>query len=205
MITNIKGLREIIFHWGIIVNLLKILKKRGAIISYSIGNLPFVSSVILFKVEMARDYWINFKFFRSVRFPYGCRVAEQRTREVSVLIGECKLKDLYKLILWEIWTITEYEKGFIAEKSFLAKTEQLMKVIKTNHLEDKNGIDFWIDFDGQRIPLQLKISVFFQRRHIRKYPDIPSIVYKDEYTPEQLLKLLAKICTSYKKSTIEHL
>ena len=208
MIPNIKILREIVFHWGNILSLFRILKKRKKITGYSLTSLTLVSNVLSLKIQISDKYWIIFKFFRSNRILNKCSIAEVKRREISILVGDCEMRDLYKLILLEIWDIVGTENGFIAEEVFLSKTADQIKVTegtKGHNSDDDHGIDFWIEWAEQRVPLQLKTSSFFQRKHKQKYPNIPSLVYKDEYTPEHLKKLLIKICSSYKKGIIEHL
>lgn len=49
-------------------------------------------------------------------------------------------------------------------------------IIKDYKFLDQNGIDFQITMlDDFKVPLQVKNSIYFQRRHRRTYPKIPSI------------------------------
>lgn len=47
------------------------------------------------------------------------------------------------------------------------------------------------------IPLQVKSSFFYQKKHKEKYPDIPSIVINDLMTDEGILKKILEICQNY--------
>lgn len=89
------------------------------------------------------------------------------------------------------------------ELDVLKQEGMVYTYVKDENL-DKSGIDFFIVLTcGHCVPLQVKSSIKYQRRHRRKYPEIPSIAGIDRIVKRK--KIIVRILKCHKREIVLHL
>jgi hypothetical protein len=84
------------------------------------------------------------------------------------------------------------QRGFGAEAvvsmafAEMKKKGEIVSFYKTARRADKfQGIDFFvIRTNGDKVPLQVKSSLFSAMEHRKKFPDVPVVVVKSQDGPE---------------------
>lgn len=160
------------------------------------------------------SYFIIFDFIFSnkVLFEKG-EVAFSKSRNVEFLINsDVGLKKLLSLVSREIVDRNsggkfEHQATCDFKKLIGVKGSHIKSVITAGKIEDRRGIDLWIEtYCGILVPIQIKSRIENQNTHKRKYPKIPSIVYDKKLLKDGLLlKFFLVIYTSYKRGIPENL
>jgi len=75
-------------------------------------------------------------------------------------------------------------KGYVSEYIVfgallkLQKGEYIdtFKKVERKSADDYRGIDYWVQYKGISVPLQVKSSEYYAQLHRERYPDIPCVV-----------------------------
>jgi len=105
-----------------------------------------------------------------------------------------------------------YEKGASAEM-FASSACQILEsqgIInsfrKSEEYEDTfQGVDIWIMYNNNELPIQIKSSEKYQKSHIKKYPKVPSIIINSGETRRSVAKKIILAMAGAAKGKVLHL
>lgn len=150
--------------------------------------LSGITQVAVLLDEKDSNSVITVTFFIDNKHPQDCVVAEDHSYSFSVVIGHCVNCESLRLLLEK--EFRKRAKGHSREDSFITEVPgieksnvKIISVIKASPLDDTSrGIDVFLkvtieDKPYPLVPLQLKSSVESQKKHLKKFPQVPSLVY----------------------------
>ena len=169
------------------------------------ATLSGITQVAVLLDEEDSNSTITVTFFIDNKHPKDCVVAEDHSYSFSVLIGFSVDCESLRLLLAK--EFKKRVKGHSREDSFITEVPgieksnvKIISVIKASPLDDTSrGIDVFlkVTIDGKiypLVPLQLKSSRESQKKHLKKFPQVPSLVYHPGlYTRKVLSNHLVEI------------
>lgn len=167
-----------------------------------------------FSVKLKNSVDLLLVYFFKSSHTRELQLIQDRSHEVRIVIGSKVAPKEIISLLCDVFEpkILGFKNENVLLKSFITAKKLFFKknifLIETSSQEDKEGIDFWIQFMRKKVPLQVKSSKRGQDEHKELYPNIPSVVFqgslfrqtKSEY--KELLEKITKIARRHVKSGV---
>jgi len=154
-------------------------------------------------------------YFYNSRFRDEVNLAEDFFDHISIMVGrlaqqkplEFELRESLKIIMAKRETGLNLENTFEIQVGKILNPDSISSIEKVVELiKDMNGIDFYLTFKNNKVPLQVKSSKSERHVHELKYPHIPSINFIPEhFTLPRLKMFLIQLCEAYLEGRILHL
>jgi len=191
-----------------VIKVFKVFKNQGLISDFCVMKTikdTYVVS-ILFHLHNHTN-GIIFHLFQSNNTNF-LEVGKDTSHQIDIYAGvNKKIRSiafrLKKFIVKGIFGI-QIESKFLEHINGFKKNDLFIE--KSNSTHDMKGIDFWVYFLGNKIPLQIKTSHFSVMEHKKRFPLIPTLFYfPNKFSDVELYKILFEICKDYKNGKISHI
>jgi hypothetical protein len=194
----------------ICIKILKGLCEKKKILSYEVLN-SLSPDLYRFKIIGLNGLQFDVEIFKSYNpnsIDYIDIYFNQVTFQVGKLVAPRKfcssIKDVIRKRMYGI-QIENFFKREVEELILTSNT--ISKVTKSTLEEDRKGIDFFLTYMGNIVPIQIKSGILFQKKHIEKFPKIPSLALTILLRKDikKLRLVLKDICHSYTLGIVKHL
>ncbi|MFA5933674.1 MAG: hypothetical protein WC795_00410 [Candidatus Paceibacterota bacterium] len=197
-----------------LINILEEFKSVGIIISFSECPIKGLEGKTFMKVFHLENLYI--KIFLGMD---KLDVTEKYINSGSDFINLDAEDDVIRALIMK--HIEHGRYGYAIEKRVQKVLENLnnyqkgfsCSILPQSVVDDSKGRDFVIELDylalgyriWGRIPLQIKSNEYHQKKHIEKYPSVPSVVIDINDSDEIILKKIIQVVEGYFEGKILHI